>query len=375
MTVLSICVLVKNEEKYLPRLLDNLISQGMLHRVKSESVEVVVGDTGSTDETLERLDPYLETFINLRLVNVEWHNHFAKARNTLHDQAHGNWILWADVDMTFSGFGRLLEQLARLQEQKKTVDGLWTSILDESTIPAKRFAAVRIIRKEVRMVGRVHETPEVRNVLASSLIVVHDRQESAEDAAKKHARYRSLLEAEVDENPSNPYPYSYLVEDYFRMGGYADVAKLLDRKPYWDNYDAATVAAIELSGNRIFNAGIAARASVVMNPHDVRGMGILAQALESTGQFGYAREWYEAACAETFESVTGSGEFRYSEDEIVVAPRMGLAGLYGNMGMISEAEKVLEETLKLYPNTAQRVTIQRNLDKIRAGRKKSILLQ
>jgi glycosyltransferase involved in cell wall biosynthesis len=377
MAILSICILVKNEEVYLPRLLENLLMQGVLQREGglgkslSDDVQVIVGDTGSTDGTFEICKRY--EHYNFRLVQILWENDFAKARNALHEEARGTWILSADADMTFSGFSSLIHQLKTVKEK---IDGLSTVILDESTEHPKRFSAIRIFRRGVTMAGRVHETPVVAHGALCKLVIVHNRVETPEKKIEKTSRYTALLEEEIAENPENPYPYLYLIQQFFNQGNYAEVARILGKKPYWDSYDLAVMGSIQLTYGHVRSAGLAARSSLLFNPKDTRAMCVMADAMTATKQYGYAREWYAVACRETFDSVVESvGMVNYSEEEIVVAPRMGLASLYGEIGMLEDAATVLEEALKLYPHTAQKTTITRNLDKIRAGRKKSIILQ
>lgn len=66
-TTLSLCMIVKNEEKYIAKSIDS---------VKNIVNEIVIVDTGSTDSTLEILKNY-----NVKLYNYKWENDFASARN------------------------------------------------------------------------------------------------------------------------------------------------------------------------------------------------------------------------------------------------------------------------------------------------------
>jgi GT2 family glycosyltransferase/tetratricopeptide (TPR) repeat protein len=85
---LSLCMIVKNEEKYLPRCLESL---------KSMVDEIIVVDTGSTDATRE-----VAEIFGARVFDYQWNDDFAAARNYSLDQASCDWILIMDADEVIS---------------------------------------------------------------------------------------------------------------------------------------------------------------------------------------------------------------------------------------------------------------------------------
>lgn len=81
---LSLCMIVKNEEKNLP---------DCLRSVKDVVNEIIIVDTGSTDKTIQvALD------FNADVIKTEWKNSFSVARNLSISQALGKWILYLDAD-------------------------------------------------------------------------------------------------------------------------------------------------------------------------------------------------------------------------------------------------------------------------------------
>ena len=84
---LSACYIVRNEEKNLP------IS---LNSVKQAVDEIIVVDTGSTDNTKAVAQSY-----GVKLYDYHWQNDFSAPRNYAIDQAQGEWILFLDADETF----------------------------------------------------------------------------------------------------------------------------------------------------------------------------------------------------------------------------------------------------------------------------------
>ncbi len=55
--------------------------------------EIVVVDTGSTDDTVEKARHF-----PVNLHTFKWRNDFSAARNYAIDQASGDWILYIDAD-------------------------------------------------------------------------------------------------------------------------------------------------------------------------------------------------------------------------------------------------------------------------------------
>ena len=64
---LSLCLIVKDEEEFLPRCLDS---------VKDYVDEIIIVDTGSTDSTVEIAKRY-----GAKVYHHAWENSFSKARN------------------------------------------------------------------------------------------------------------------------------------------------------------------------------------------------------------------------------------------------------------------------------------------------------
>ena len=83
-TSVSLCMIIKNEEKNLPRCLQSL---------KPIVDELIIVDTGSTD----RCRIIAELF-GARVFDYPWNGDFSAARNVSLEHATGNWILVMDAD-------------------------------------------------------------------------------------------------------------------------------------------------------------------------------------------------------------------------------------------------------------------------------------
>ena len=84
MTKLSLCAIVKNEAKSLPQCLES---------VKDVVDEMIVLDTGSTDNTVE-----IARELGAEVYHFQWCNDFAIARNEALDRVRGEWVLVLDAD-------------------------------------------------------------------------------------------------------------------------------------------------------------------------------------------------------------------------------------------------------------------------------------
>jgi tetratricopeptide (TPR) repeat protein len=81
---LSVCLITKNEEENLER---------VIRSFESVADEIIVTDTGSTDDTVK-----LAKELGAKVSHFPWCDDFAAARNFCFKQAQGDWIFWIDAD-------------------------------------------------------------------------------------------------------------------------------------------------------------------------------------------------------------------------------------------------------------------------------------
>jgi glycosyltransferase involved in cell wall biosynthesis len=81
---ISLCMIVRNEERKLARALDS---------ARDWVGEIVVVDTGSTDRTVEIAESY-----GARVIHFPWCDDFSAARNASLDAATNEWALVLDAD-------------------------------------------------------------------------------------------------------------------------------------------------------------------------------------------------------------------------------------------------------------------------------------
>ncbi len=195
--MLSLSMIVKNEEKFLA---------GCLDSVKDVVDEIVIVDTGSTDNTL----PIAESF-NARIFKYEWNNDFAAARNFALDKSSGNWILYLDADE------RLLpESIPELKKIKRNAAdcAFFCTIYNEDEVNKRpslmSYPRVFPNRKLIRFEGKVHEQIEpalLKNNLSikrSRIKIVHfGYSDSKNKLRQKAERNLKILLTEYNITPSS----------------------------------------------------------------------------------------------------------------------------------------------------------------------------
>ena len=217
--LLSLCMIVKNEEDYLERCLES---------VKNAVDEMVIVDTGSTDKTKAICRKYAA-----RIYNFEWTESFAEARNFGIAKAKGDWILWLDAD----------EELkpADTAECKKT---LALTAKDVWLIPlinyygefppdpnrAYLFASHRLFRnkKGFKFAGNIHEHLDMRQapvqgtpeIMPHTCIYHYGYMEAVTQSRRKSERNLRLLEKEKTKPGYSPWIDYHIASEYYRAQQY-----------------------------------------------------------------------------------------------------------------------------------------------------------
>ena len=92
MITISLCMIVKNEEKILARCLDSL--EGLMD-------EIIIVDTGSTDATRKIAAAYTD-----QIYDFAWTGDFSEARNFAFSKAGMDYIYSADADEVLDAVNR-----------------------------------------------------------------------------------------------------------------------------------------------------------------------------------------------------------------------------------------------------------------------------
>ena len=206
--IVSICMIVKNEQRCLERCLKSLTPLR-----KQIPCEVIITDTGSTDNTLEIAKKYAD-----KILHFEWCNDFSAARNVGMEQAKGEWILVLDADEELAEDVSHLVSFFKSEERHQYMGAFLTKMncfnaeicsqcesLREYTGITSSFLDYRLFRADLkpRYAGIIHEyVPYREPVYTFGLTLYHDgyAYEDKEKRKEKGLRNASLLEKQLKSN-------------------------------------------------------------------------------------------------------------------------------------------------------------------------------
>lgn len=175
MPVFSLCMIVKNEEKVLARCLESV--QGVFD-------EIVICDTGSTDNTKEIAGQFTD-----KIFDFKWCDDFSKARNFAFSKSSGDYNMWLDADdvLTKENRRKLLEFKENMSPDIDAVMMPYCTAFDESGNPTFSFYRERIVKNNGSFLfgGRVHEAIAVSGNVVYSDIEVHHKSVK-EDYSKRN---------------------------------------------------------------------------------------------------------------------------------------------------------------------------------------------
>ena len=220
---ISLCMIVKNEEKLLPRCLES---------VKDYVDEIIIVDTGSTDKTVEIAKRY-----NAKIYHHAWENSFSKARNYSLKYATCEWILILDADEEIDreDAHKLKDVIpARRPAGEKDSVGCETTHpgLDQAWAGRVNVIYLPVISRPVggknisianserlfknhlgfRYEGIVHNALKQSGLAKKANIKIYHYgyNQGEEQMERKFIRTSTLLREQIKNDPKNPVPHHYL---------------------------------------------------------------------------------------------------------------------------------------------------------------------
>lgn len=210
---ISICMIMKNEEKNLDKCLAS---------ISCEAFELILVDTGSTDKTIEIAQKYVS-----KVYYFDWCNDFASARNYSLSLASNDWVLVLDCDEFITSIS--VDSLLSFMQKYPSSIGLLTRenhyIMNDTdsvyTDQVERFFNRTIYHYE----GAVHEQLVPFPSLISSGFVPNCKKidllcehtgylGSTEELIAKATRDAKILKEMLRNDPDNPYIYFQLGQSY-----------------------------------------------------------------------------------------------------------------------------------------------------------------
>lgn len=200
---ISLCMIVKNEEQTLARCLDG---------VKEVVDEIVIVDTGSTDQTKKIANRYTD-----KVLDFAWIDDFAAARNFAFAQATKDYIMWLDADDIVSAENSIKIYMLKqvLDYNVDSVTMIYNLGFDEYGNVTATNRRNRLVKRSnnYRWVGAVHEYLAVwGQVVDSDIVITHSSK--GHDSDRNINIYKKRLKAGEVFTPRDQYYFANELMDH-----------------------------------------------------------------------------------------------------------------------------------------------------------------
>ncbi len=306
---LSLCMIVKNEERFLAKCLQSIAPY---------VDEICIVDTGSTDRTVEIAKEF-GAKVELR----EWRNDFSWARNEAIAMASYRWIFMLDADEEFLPGSESL--LAQLKEVPAFDTGVWVRCYNESNdyqgTGQMSHLLIRIFpnHPRIRFRGLIHEFITLDQsqlglkASASPIAIKHSGYlKEIVTERDKGARNLAIVKAAVEREPEEAFHWFNLGTTAFLIGDYETARSALEKmievnqdqpRGFFANGLSALADVYTEKMNDPVKGEEAAQLCLKFSPHYANGHFALGKALVAQKRLGDAREAFQAAI--------GDGEYNH----------------------------------------------------------------
>ena len=215
MTKLSVCLIVKNEEKVLRR---------CLNCVKKFADEIVVVDTGSTDSTLEIAKKFTS-----KIFQFAWQDDFSRARNYAFKMASGEYLMWIDADDVISNDN--IRKINRLKNNltAETYMLKYQICFDKNNKSTYEYYRERIVKNcaSAKFKGFVHEciVPFGR-IVYENIAIEHKKTDLVRDKKRNLKIYQKHIKNNEKLSEREIY---YYARELFYNGYYKKAIKNLKK--------------------------------------------------------------------------------------------------------------------------------------------------
>lgn len=208
---ISIPFIVKNESKYMRICLES---------IKDIADEIIVADTGSTDNTKEICKQYTD-----KIYDYKWNDSFADARNFALEKCTGDWILRIDGDEEVPVDFKVNMYNAIINNEADAFLVPIRNIQPDGTMPLSTTLRVFKNDKRLKYEGRVHEEIDTSikqikfKVLKLNSYLMHYGYLKGIQNQKTDL-YFKLLMLDYTDNPNNFKTLMNLANHYMHQGKY-----------------------------------------------------------------------------------------------------------------------------------------------------------
>lgn len=212
--LLSIGMMVKNEEKHLEDCLQSL------EPIREElNTELIIVDTGSEDSTVEIAKKFTD-----KVYFHEWNEHFSEMRNIVISYSNGDWYFSLDGDEILSN-PETITDFFKSDKYKKYKTGFVTQ-KNYTDIKEEKFTKILVPRlfkndDDFHFEGAVHNQPQYKKpIYELNTILNHYGYISSDEELmeKKFQRTATILKRELKKDPENVYYWYQLSRSYAMHG-------------------------------------------------------------------------------------------------------------------------------------------------------------
>lgn len=251
--MLSLCMIVKNEENNLQECLD---------RVKAYVDEMIIVDTGSSDRTKSIARSFTD-----KVFDFKWCDDFSAARNFSIEQASNDWVLILDGDEFITEFSvEAIKEFTQKEENAGRVGRIIRINRLETEFGEQKHSERinRIFNKNYFCYsGIIHEQVQARDKREYETVLLPIAAEhigytkEVVNRTNKIQRNIDLLKVDLDNHPNDPYMLFQLGKSYYMLQDYRTAADYFKKALVYPlNYKLEYVGdMIETLGYALINAG------------------------------------------------------------------------------------------------------------------------
>ena len=215
MIKLSVCLIVKNEEKVLAR---------CLKCVQKFADEIIIVDTGSKDNTIKIAKKFTKN-----VYSIAWQYDFSLARNYAFKMATGEYLMWIDADDTLTE-----NDITKINRLKRNMSAetymlKYQIAFDENNNPTFEYYRERIVKncQSAKFSGFVHECiiPFGR-IVYTNIAIQHKKVKISKDGKRNLKIYNMHLKNNIKLNEREMF---YYARELFYNGYYTKAIKVLKK--------------------------------------------------------------------------------------------------------------------------------------------------
>ena len=351
---ISLCMIVKNEERFL---------EACLRSVEGIVDEINIVDTGSTDRTIEIAEKF-----GARIEHREWRNDFAWARNEALAMATKRWTLVLDGDEELAADSR--RKLLDLRTVPAYLTVLYCRIHNDTTehgaaaMMSHSLPRIFPTTPRIRYKGLIHEMLVVdggdtkASAVISPIRILH-RGYTLEviGARQKDARNAPLIQQATVENPEDAFSWfnyaNYLLGHEDFEGGIKAMERMVEMErgkemrgfvPLGYVFLAITYASERKDFEHAFEIIDECLEKI---PDYVLAIYAKAEILARAGRLEEARDWFKKA----IDTRTMEDRYNVVDEEIALwKSHVNIATSYVNEGKLEESIPWFEEALRNKPD-------------------------